>query len=145
MSGTVFDGDEVKKVADQLAQSGLSVANHLNQWLGIPISAADNQKSYEKVKSLLNKSQTELESDLDKLKELLTKNVDVKLKDKIDELEKEIKKQTNEAKALFDDKIAKPINDKYKDDIKKITDSVVKATKEVETTVTKAIDNAKKQ
>lgn len=73
-----------------------------------------------------------METEVAKLKEIVTKHVDPKISEKIDELEKEIKKQTAEAKALFDEKIGKPINDKYKDDFKKLTDSVLKTTKEVE-------------
>lgn len=73
-----------------------------------------------------------MESELAKVRELVRKNLDSKVLEKIDDLEKEIKKQSADAKALFEDKIAKPINDKYKDDVKKITDTVLKNTKEVE-------------
>lgn len=67
-----------------------------------------------------------------KLKDVVSKNLDPKIGEKIDELDKEIRKHTAEVKALFDEKVGKPITDKYKDDLKKLTDSVLKSTKEVE-------------
>lgn len=63
---------------------------------------------------------------------MVRKNTDPKLVEKIDELEKEVKKHATDAKTFFDDKIGKPINDKYKDDVKKISDAVLKSTKDVE-------------
>ncbi|VVC31249.1 Hypothetical protein CINCED_3A022248 [Cinara cedri] len=143
MANSVFDGDELRKVSDQFGQSSLAIVNHLNELFGIPISATENQKTYEKVRSYVIKSQSELETEITKLKDLVNKHVDPKISEKINELEKEIKKQTTDAKALFEEKVGKPITDKYKDDLKKLTDSVIKTTKEVETTVTKAIDGVK--
>lgn len=157
---SVFDGEELKKLGEQFGQSGLSIINHVNSLLGVPISAADNQKTYEKVKGFITKGQSDvsdwnsprgevagdvirffyivicpcvqLETELVKLKESVRKNLDPKIVEKIDDFEKEIKKQSADAKSLFEDKVAKPINDKYKDDVKKITDSVLKTTKDVE-------------
>lgn len=63
MSASVFDGEEVKKIGDQIGQSGLSIINHINQLFGIPISASDNQKTYDKVKSFVTKSQSEVRTD----------------------------------------------------------------------------------
>lgn len=63
MSASVFDGEEVKKIGDQFGQSSLSIINHINQLLGIPISAADNQKTYDKVKAFVTKSQAEVRTD----------------------------------------------------------------------------------
>lgn len=74
----------------------------------------------------------QLETELGKLKESVRKSADPKVAEKIDELEKEIKKQTTEAKAYFEDKVGKPINEKYKDDVKKFSDSVLKSTKDIE-------------
>lgn len=74
----------------------------------------------------------QLETEVGKLKDIVRKSADPKVADKIDELEKEIKKHTTDAKAFFEDKVGKPINDKYKEDIKKFSESVLKSTKEVE-------------
>lgn len=74
----------------------------------------------------------QLETEVGKLREIVRKNVDPKLVEKFDDLEKEIKKQATDAKALFDDKVGKPINDKYKDDVKKISEAVLKSTKDIE-------------
>lgn len=73
-----------------------------------------------------------MESEANKIKETLKKNLEPKTIEKIDEIEKEIKKQTTEVKQLFEDKIAKPINDKYKEDIKKVSDAILKSTKDYE-------------
>lgn len=73
-----------------------------------------------------------MEAEAIKLKDIVRKNADPKLVEKIDEFEKEVKKHTADAKTFFDDKIGKPINDKYKDDVKKISDSVLKSTKDIE-------------
>lgn len=78
----------------------------------------------------------QLETEVTKLREIIRKNSDPKLVEKVDELEKEIKKHTADAKVFFEDKIGKPINDKYKDDVKKISESVLKSTKEVEVSLT---------
>jgi len=73
-----------------------------------------------------------METEFTKLKDIVRKNSDPKLVEKVDELEKEIKKHTAEAKAYFEEKVGKPINDKYKDDVKKFSESVLKSTKDVE-------------
>lgn len=73
-----------------------------------------------------------MEGEFAKLRELVYKNTDVKLTKKLDEFEKEIKKQSAEAKQLFEEKIGKPVNEKYKDDVKKLADSVLKSTKDIE-------------
>jgi len=73
-----------------------------------------------------------LEVEAGKLKEIVRKNSDPKLVEKLDELEKELKKHTADAKTFFEDKVGKPITDKYKDDVKKISESVQKSTKEIE-------------
>lgn len=36
---------------------------------------------------------------------------------------------------MFEDKVGKPINDKYKDDVKKFSESVLKSTKDIEVSV----------
>ena len=144
MSASVFDGEELKKVGEQFGQSVFSVTSHLNTLIGIPTTSGDAQKTYEKVKSFVTKGATDLETEVTKLKEIVRKNSDPKLVEKIDELEKEFKKHTAEAKTYFEDKIGKPINDKYKDDVKKFSESVLKSTKDVEATINKAIDGVKK-
>lgn len=78
---------------------------------------------------------SQLEGELVKLKESARKSLDPKVFEKIDELEKEFKKQTTEAKTLFEDKVGKPINDKYKDDVKKFSESVLRSTKDIEVSV----------
>jgi len=143
MSASVFDGEELKKVGEQFGQSAIAVTNHLNQLLGLS-NSADPQKTYDKVKGYVTKGISDLETEAGKLKEIVRKNTDPKLVEKIDELEKEVKKHAADAKTFFDDKIGKPINDKYKDDVKKISEAVLKSTKDVETTINKAIDSVKK-
>jgi len=64
------------------------------------------------------------------MKDIVRKNADPKLVEKYDDLEKEFKKQINDAKAIFDDKVGKPINEKY--DVKKLSESILKSTKELE-------------
>lgn len=59
----------------------------------------------------------QLESQIVSLKDMISKNVDPKLTEKINEIEKEIKKQTTDGK-LFD--------------IKKFADSILSTTKDVE-------------
>lgn len=78
---------------------------------------------------------TQLEVEVGKLREIVRKNTDPKVLEKVDELEKEVKKHTADAKTFFEDKVSKPINDKYKDDIKKISESVLKSTKEFEVNI----------
>lgn len=78
---------------------------------------------------------SQLEAELVKLKESARKSLDPKIFEKIDELEKEFKKQTAEVKTILEDKVGKPINDKYKDDVKKFSESVLKSTKDIEVSV----------
>lgn len=73
-----------------------------------------------------------METEVGKLREIVRKNVDPKYFEKFDELEKDFKKQATEAKILFEDKVGKPINDKYKDDVKKVSEAVLKSTKDIE-------------
>lgn len=158
----MFDGEEIKKVGEQFAQSSVNVVNHFSQLLGFPTNNVDVSKNFEKLKTLTTKgiadvrqflsyifrvvrvfitiffffdSFSQLETELGKLRETVRKNLDPKVVEKFDELEKELKKQTADAKVLFDDKVAKPINDKYKDDVKKISEALVKSTKDIEVSI----------
>lgn len=73
-----------------------------------------------------------MEDQASKLREAVRKQASPALIEKVDEIEKEIKKHAASAKSFFEDSISKPIDDKYKDDVKKIADSIVKTTKEFE-------------
>lgn len=64
------------------------------------------------------------------MKDIVRKNADPKLVEKYDELEKELKKQLNSAKDIFEEKVVKPISDKV--ELKKITENVIKTTKDME-------------
>lgn len=72
----------------------------------------------------------QIETEANKMKDIVRKNADPKLVEKYDELEKEFKKQINDAKVIFDDKVGKPLNEKV--DVKKITETILKSTKELE-------------
>lgn len=127
-------------MGEQFTQSALSVSNHI---LGLYPNSADAQKSIDKVKSLITKGISDIETEATKMKEIVRKNADPKLVEKYDDLEKEFKKQITDAKNIFDDKVGKPLNEKY--DVKKLSENILKSTKDLETTVNKAIDGLKKQ
>ncbi|XP_025201385.1 uncharacterized protein LOC112598932 [Melanaphis sacchari] len=137
-TGPAIDIEDFKKIGEQFTQSALSISNHI-----LGLYPADAQKSIDKVKGLITKGITDIETEAGKMKEIVRKNADPKLVEKYDDLEKEFKKQITDAKAIFDDKVGKPINEKY--DVKKLSESILKSTKELETTVNKAIDGLKKQ
>ncbi|KAL4143527.1 hypothetical protein QTP88_005847 [Uroleucon formosanum] len=138
-TGSTAEVEEIKKVAEQISQTFTSVANHL---VGIAPNSADAQKSVEKFRTIMSKGFTDIETEANKLKDIVRKNADPKLVEKYDELEKELKKQLNSAKDIFEEKVVKPISDKV--ELKKITENVIKTTKDMETTVNKAIDGFKK-
>lgn len=71
-----------------------------------------------------------METEANKMKEIVRKNADPKLVEKYDELEKELKKQLSNAKDIFEEKVVKPVGDKI--EMKKITENVIKTTKEME-------------
>ncbi|CAH1721534.1 uncharacterized protein LOC114123156 [Aphis gossypii] len=139
-TGPAIDVEDFKKIGEQFTQSALSISNHI---LGLYPNSADAQKSIDKVKSLITKGISDIETEATKMKEIVRKNADPKLVEKYDDLEKEFKKQITDAKNIFDDKVGKPINEKY--DVKKISENILKSTKDLETTVNKAIDGLKKQ
>ncbi|XP_015366255.1 PREDICTED: uncharacterized protein LOC107163372 [Diuraphis noxia] len=138
-TGPALDTEDIKKVADQMTQSFMSITNH---FMGIYPNSADAQKSVDKVKALISKGFNDIETEANKMKDIVRKNADPKLVEKYDELEKEFKKQINDAKVIFDDKVGKPLNEKV--DVKRITETILKSTKELEATVNKAIDGIKK-
>ncbi|MBO8666620.1 hypothetical protein INO76_16465, partial [Staphylococcus aureus] len=70
------------------------------------------------------------------MKDIVRKNADPKLVEKYDELEKELKKHLSTAKDMFEDKVVKPIGEKV--ELKKITENVIKTTKDMEATMNKA-------
>lgn len=139
-TGPAIDVEDFKKMGEQFTQSALSVSNHI---LGLYPNSADAQKSIDKVKSLITKGISDIETEATKMKEIVRKNADPKLVEKYDDLEKEFKKQITDAKNIFDDKVGKPLNEKY--DVKKLSENILKSTKDLETTVNKAIDGLKKQ
>ncbi|XP_050428131.1 uncharacterized protein LOC126838068 [Adelges cooleyi] len=143
MSASLFDGEDLKKIAEQFSQSSLSIAQHMKELFGVTPNS-DAQKTIDKYKTYITKGTSELEAEIGKLRDILRRNSDPKIIEKVDEYEKDLKKYTAEAKQYIDDKVGKPINDKYKDDIKKITDQIIKVTKDAEGTVNKAIDSQKK-
>lgn len=61
---------------------------------------------------------------------MFRKNADPKLVEKMDEIEKELKKHANDAKSLVDEKFTKPLNEKL--ELKKLSESLIKTTKEIE-------------
>ena len=136
---SLVDSEDLKKVADQVAQSFLSITNHV---VALYPNSADAQKSVDKVKSIITKGFENVETETNKLKDIVRKNADPKLVEKYDELEKAFKQQVTDAKVIFDDKVGKQINEKV--DLKKITETLLKTTKEFETTMNKAIDGVKK-
>ncbi|KAL4143528.1 hypothetical protein QTP88_005847 [Uroleucon formosanum] len=126
-TGSTAEVEEIKKVAEQISQTFTSVANHL---VGIAPNSADAQKSVEKFRTIMSKGFTDIETEANKLKDIVRKNADPKLVEKYDELEKELKKQLNSAKDIFEEKVVKPISDKV--ELKKITENVIKTTKDME-------------
>lgn len=54
MSASVFDGEEMKKVGEQMSQSAISIANHFVQLTGTS-NSVDAQKTYDKVKSFVTR------------------------------------------------------------------------------------------
>jgi len=71
-----------------------------------------------------------METEANKMKEIVRKNADPKLVEKYDELEKELKKQLGNAKDIFEEKVVKPVGDKI--EMKKISENIIKTTKEME-------------
>ncbi|XP_050424587.1 uncharacterized protein LOC126835805 [Adelges cooleyi] len=143
MSASLFDGEELKKIVEQFSQSSLSVSQHVSELVGVTPNS-DTQKIIDNYKTYITKGTSDFEAELSKLRTILLKNADPKIAEKIDEYEKDLKKYVTEAKQYIDDKVGKPINDKYKNDIKKVTDQIIKVTKDAESTVNKAIDSQKK-
>lgn len=60
MSSTVFDGEEIKKVGEQIGQSAVNVANHFSQLLGFPSSTVDVPKNFDKLKTMTVKGLTDV-------------------------------------------------------------------------------------
>ncbi|CAI6370767.1 unnamed protein product [Macrosiphum euphorbiae] len=127
--------EDLKKVADQMSQTFMSVANHL---VGIAPDSGDAQKSIEKIRTIITKGFADMETEANKMKEIVRKNADPKLVEKYDDLEKELKKHLGTAKDLFEDKIGEKV------ELNKITEKVLKTTKDMEATMNKAIDGFKK-
>ncbi|CAI6359532.1 unnamed protein product [Macrosiphum euphorbiae] len=127
--------EDLKKVADQMSQTFMSVANHL---VRIAPDSGDAQKSIEKIRTIITKGFADMETEANKMKEIVRKNADPKLVEKYDDLEKELKKQLGTAKDLFEDKIGEKV------ELNKITENVIKTTKDMEATMNKAIDGFKK-
>ncbi|XP_050536064.1 uncharacterized protein LOC126902634 [Daktulosphaira vitifoliae] len=143
MSASLFDGDELKRIAEQFSQSASSISQHFKEFIGVTPNS-DAQKTIERYRAYFIKGISDIENESVKLGELMQKYSDPKLVEKFNQYEKDMKKFALDAKQYFDDKVGKPINDKYKDDIKKITEQFIKYTKEVEGSVNKLIDNTKK-
>ncbi|XP_060878956.1 uncharacterized protein LOC132951203 [Metopolophium dirhodum] len=139
-TGTTPEVEDLKKVAEQMSLTVMSVANHV---MGIAPNSADAQKSVEKFRTVMSKGFTDIETEANKMKEIVLKNADVKLVEKFNDLEKELKKHFNTAKEMLEDKVIKPIGEKV--ELKKITENVIKTTKDMEATMNKAIDGFKKQ
>ncbi|NP_001280360.1 uncharacterized protein LOC100166257 precursor [Acyrthosiphon pisum] len=139
-TGSTPEVEDIKKVAEQMSQTFMSVANHL---VGITPNSADAQKSIEKFRTIMTKGFTDIETEANKMKDIVRKNADPKLVEKYDELEKELKKHLSTAKDMFEDKVVKPISEKV--ELKKITEKVIKTTKDMEATVNQSIDGFKKQ
>ncbi|XP_001946741.2 uncharacterized protein LOC100169303 [Acyrthosiphon pisum] len=136
-TGTTPGVEDIKKVAEQMSQTFMSVANHL---VGLTPYSADAQKSIEKFRAIMTKGFTDIETEANKMKDIVRKNADPKLVEKYDELEKELKKHLSTAKDMFEDKVVKP-----KVELNKITENVIKTTKDMEATMNQAIDGFKKQ
>ncbi|VVC30769.1 Hypothetical protein CINCED_3A000639 [Cinara cedri] len=129
VTASVTDAENVGKIVDQFAQSGISITNHINQKLGLPIVATDIQKSYDKVKAFVIKEQPEWESKIAALKDTISKNIDPRIAEKFNDIEQEFHKETKDIK-LFDSK--------------KMAGSITYATKDIETSINKVIDGLKK-
>jgi len=56
-TGTTPDIDDIKKVAEQMSQTFVSVTNHL---VGIAPNSADAQKSIEKFRTIMTKGFTDV-------------------------------------------------------------------------------------
>ncbi|CAI6344624.1 unnamed protein product [Macrosiphum euphorbiae] len=123
-----------------MSQSLMSAANHL---VAIVPNSGDAQKSIEKFRTIMTKGFADMETEANKIEDIVRKNADPKLVEKYDDLEKELKKQISTAKDLFEDKIGKPINEKL--DVKQITESLTRTTKDIEAIVNKAIDDGFKK
>ncbi|XP_025423252.1 uncharacterized protein LOC112692715 isoform X2 [Sipha flava] len=145
MSASLFDGEEVKKVAEQFTLSAATVGSHMASLIGFPANPADAQKNIEKIKSVVTNGINDLEDQAGKLREAVRKQASPTLIEKFDEVEKELKKHAAEAKKFLEDKVSKPIDEKYKDDVKKFSESIIKSTKDLEATISKTMDPKKKQ
>jgi hypothetical protein len=153
MSASLFDGEEVKKVAEQFTLSAATVGSHMASLIGFPANPADAQKNIEKIKSVVTNGINDvrknnfyfvllyytplfllpqLEDQAGKLREAVRKQASPTLIEKFDEVEKELKKHAAEAKKFLEDKVSKPIDEKYKDDVKKFSESIIKSTKDLE-------------
>ncbi|CAI6360076.1 unnamed protein product [Macrosiphum euphorbiae] len=132
---TTVEVEDLKKVADQMSQTFMSVANHL---VGLVPDSGDAQKSIEKFRTVMTKGFADMETEANKMKDIVRKNADPKLVEKYDDLQKELKKHLGAAKDLFEDKIGEKV------ELNKITEKVIKTTKDMEATMNKAIDGFKK-
>ena len=56
-TGSTPEVEDIKKVAEQMSQTFMSVANHL---VGITPNSADAQKSIEKIRTIMNKGFTDV-------------------------------------------------------------------------------------
>ncbi|CAI6370429.1 unnamed protein product [Macrosiphum euphorbiae] len=128
-TNTTVEVEEIKKVADQMSQTFMSVANQL---LGIA------QQFIEQFGTIMTKGFEDMDTDINKMMDIVRKNADPKLVEKYDNYEKELKKHLGAVKDLFEDEIGEKV------ELNKITENVIKTTKDMEATMNKAIDGFKK-
>ncbi|CAI6370778.1 unnamed protein product [Macrosiphum euphorbiae] len=128
-TNTTVEVEDLKKVADQMSQTFMSVANQL---LG------NAQKFIEQFGTIMTKGFEDIDTEANKMMDIVRKNADPKLVEKYDDLQKELKKHLGTAKDLFEDKIGEKV------ELNKITEKVLKTTKDMEATMNKAIDGFKK-
>ncbi|CAI6358549.1 unnamed protein product [Macrosiphum euphorbiae] len=128
-TNTTVEVEEIKKVADQMSQTFMSVVNQL---LGIA------QQFIEQFGTIMTKGFEDMDTDINKMMDIVQKNADPKLVEKYDDLEKELKKHLGAVKDLLEDKNGEKV------ELNKITENVIKTTKDMEATMNKVIDGFKK-
>ncbi|CAI6370430.1 unnamed protein product [Macrosiphum euphorbiae] len=127
-TNTTVEVEDLKKVADQMSQTFMSVGNQL---LGIA------QQFIEQFGTIMTKGFEDMDTDINKMMDIV-KNADPKLVEKYDDLQKELKKHLGAVKDLLEDKNGEKV------ELNKITENVIKTTNDMEATMNKAIDGFKK-
>ncbi|XP_050536065.1 uncharacterized protein LOC126902635 [Daktulosphaira vitifoliae] len=137
LSATNFmAGSELKNIADQFSNSAVSISQHVSSAIDNDIQTSLNWFNLRLTESFIN-----LESKLAHLKTLMKSYASPEIMEAIESYEKKLKKLISAAKEYFKEKITQPINNNnIENEIAKYSNQIIKATKNSEDVVNRAIN-----